>query len=56
MASHNFLSTRCGRLLPQGVICNWLYTQDVYVVEINGVYYLCNASYPGVNLMLSVTL
>jgi hypothetical protein len=21
---------------------NWLYTQDVYVVEINGVYYLCN--------------
>ena len=22
---------------------NWLYTQDVYVVEINGVYYLCNA-------------
>ncbi len=35
---------------------NWLYTQDVYVVEINGVYYLCNASYPGVNLTLSVTL
>jgi hypothetical protein len=35
---------------------NWLYTQDVYVVEINGVYYLCNASYPGVNMMLSVTL
>jgi cobalamin biosynthesis protein CobT len=35
---------------------NWLYTQDVYVVEINGVYYLCNASYPGVNLQLSVTL
>jgi hypothetical protein len=35
---------------------NWLYTQDVYVVEINGQYYLCNASYPGVNLMLSVTL
>ena len=35
---------------------NWLYTQDVYVVEINGVYYLCNASYPGVNLMLDVTL
>ena len=35
---------------------NWLYTQDVYVVEINGVYYLCNASYPGVNLILSVTL
>jgi hypothetical protein len=35
---------------------NWLYTQDVYVIEINGVYYLCNASYPGVNLTLSVTL
>jgi hypothetical protein len=35
---------------------NWLYTQDVYVVDINGVYYLCNASYPGVNLMLNVTL
>ena len=35
---------------------NWLYTQDVYVVEINGVYYLCNASYPGVNLILNVTL
>jgi len=34
---------------------NWLYTQNVYVVEINGVYYLCNASYPGVNLTLSVT-
>jgi hypothetical protein len=35
---------------------NWLYTQNVYVVEINGVYYLCNASFPGVNLALSVTL
>ena len=35
---------------------NWLYTQDVFVVEINGVYYLCNASYPGVNVTLSVTL
>jgi len=35
---------------------NWLYTQDVYVVEINGVYYLCNASYPGVNLILNVTM
>jgi hypothetical protein len=35
---------------------NWLYTQDVYVVEINGVYYLCNASYPGVNLALSIQL
>ena len=35
---------------------NWLYTQDVYVIEIDGVYYLCNASYPGVNLTLNVTL
>jgi hypothetical protein len=35
---------------------NWLYTQDVYVVEINGVYYLCNASFPGVNLTLSFSL
>lgn len=35
---------------------NWLYTQDVYVVEINGVYYLCNPMYPGVNLALSITL
>jgi hypothetical protein len=35
---------------------NWLYTQDVYVVEIDGVYYLCNASYPGVNLAISVTV
>jgi len=35
---------------------NWLYTQDVYVVDIDGVYYLCNASYPGINIMLSVTL
>lgn len=32
---------------------NWLYTQNVYVIEIDGVYYLCNASYPGVNLELS---
>jgi hypothetical protein len=35
---------------------NWLYTQDVYVIEINGVYYLCNAMYPGVNIALSVTI
>jgi len=32
---------------------NWLYTQDVFVIEINGVYYLCNAMYPGVNITLS---
>ena len=35
---------------------NWLYTQDVYVVEIDGVYYLCNPMYPGVNLVINVTL
>jgi len=35
---------------------NWLYTQDVFVVEINGVYYLCNPNYPGVNIELSFTL
>jgi hypothetical protein len=35
---------------------NWLYTQDVFVVEIDGVYYLCNANYPGVNIALNVTL
>ena len=35
---------------------NWLYTQDVYVIEINGVYYLCNPMYPGVNVELSIVL
>ena len=35
---------------------NWQYTQDVYVVDINGVYYLCNPAYPGVNIALSLTL
>jgi hypothetical protein len=34
---------------------NWLYTQDVYVIEIDGVYYLCNAMYPGLNIALSFT-
>ena len=34
---------------------NWLYSQDVFVIEIDGVYYLCNAMYPGVNIELSVT-
>ena len=32
---------------------NWLYTQNVYVIEIDGVYYLCNPMYPGINLELS---
>jgi hypothetical protein len=35
---------------------NWLYTQNVYVVDIDGVYYLCNPMYPGVNVQLDVTL
>jgi len=35
---------------------NWLYTQDVYVVDVNGVYYLCNPAYPGVNVELIVQL
>jgi hypothetical protein len=35
---------------------NWLYTQDVFVVEINGVYYLCNPMYPGVNIALNLEL
>lgn len=35
---------------------NWLYTQNVYVIDINGVYYLCNPMYPGVNIALNVTL
>jgi hypothetical protein len=39
-----------------GWTSNWLYTQNVYVVEINGVYYLCNPMYPGVNIALSVVL
>jgi len=35
---------------------NWLYTQDVYVIDIDGVYYLCNPAYPGVNIALNVNL
>jgi hypothetical protein len=35
---------------------NWLYTQNVYVIEIDGMYYLCNPMYPGVNLALTFTL
>jgi len=35
---------------------NWLYTQNVYVIDINGVYYLCNPAYPGVNIALSFSL
>ncbi|MFZ0135922.1 MAG: hypothetical protein WAK89_02615 [Candidatus Sulfotelmatobacter sp.] len=35
---------------------NWLYTQNVYVIDIDGVYYLCNPMYPGVNIELNVVL
>lgn len=35
---------------------NWLYTQEVFVVDIDGVYYLCNPVYPGVNIALSFAL
>jgi hypothetical protein len=35
---------------------NWQYTQDVFVVEIDGMYYLCNPMYPGINIALNVTL
>ena len=35
---------------------NWLYTQNVYVIDIDGVYYLCNPMYPGINIALSVNL
>ncbi|MFZ0421025.1 MAG: hypothetical protein WAM04_23190 [Candidatus Sulfotelmatobacter sp.] len=35
---------------------NWLYSQDVYVIDIDGVYYLCNPMYPGVNIALDVNL
>jgi len=35
---------------------NWLYSQDVFVVDIDGAYYLCNSMYPGVNIALSVEL
>lgn len=35
---------------------NWLYTQEVFVIEIDGVYYLCNANYPGVNIALSIAM
>jgi len=35
---------------------NWLYTQEVFVVEIDGMYYLCNPMYPGVNVAIMVNL
>jgi hypothetical protein len=35
---------------------NWYYTDDVYVDYINGGYYLCNPSYPGAQVAISVVL
>jgi len=35
---------------------NWYYTDDVYVDYINGGYYLCNPSYPGTQIAISVVL
>jgi len=35
---------------------NWLYTENLYVIEMNGAYYLCNPAYPGVNVAISVNL
>jgi len=34
----------------------WYYTDDVYVDHINGQYYLCNPSYPGAQIAISVVL
>ncbi len=34
----------------------WYYTDDVYVDYINGQYYLCNPSYPGAQVSISVVL
>ena len=34
----------------------WYYTDDVYVDYINGEYYLCNPSYPGDQVAISVVL
>jgi len=35
---------------------NWYYTDEVYVVYANGGYYLCNPSYPGTQVAISVVL
>ncbi len=35
---------------------DWYYTDDVYVDYINGEYYLCNPSYPGAQIAISVVL
>jgi phage repressor protein C with HTH and peptisase S24 domain len=35
---------------------NWLPPQDVFVIRIDGAYYLCNRTYPGVQILLNVAL
>jgi hypothetical protein len=34
---------------------NWLSSQDLFVVQMDGMYYLCNTAYPGVNIPLNIT-
>lgn len=34
---------------------NWLPSEDLFVVQVDGGYYLCNSTYPGVNIPLTVT-
>jgi len=34
---------------------NWRSTEDVFVVQVDGGYYLCNGAYPGVKIPLNVT-
>jgi hypothetical protein len=33
---------------------NWRSTEDVFVIQIEGGYYLCNSTYPGVNIPLNI--
>lgn len=33
---------------------NWLSSEDVFVIQIDSGYYLCNGTYPGVRIPLSV--
>ena len=33
---------------------NWLPAEDLFVLQIDGGYYLCNRTYPGVNIPLNV--
>lgn len=33
---------------------NWLASEDIFIVQIEGAYYLCNRTYPGVTIPLSI--